>query len=100
MSGRDFGFGGDAQQWGYWRYAGIPAQGALSLQRRLLEANFPQFLQGPRSVGTADFARQVQDSQEPLWKRQFDQAETVIDLQRQVLEQVRRFRDALAVEVV
>ncbi|MDY0072224.1 MAG: bifunctional tetrahydrofolate synthase/dihydrofolate synthase [Thauera sp.] len=30
VSGRDFGFGGDAQQWGYWRYAGVPAQGALS----------------------------------------------------------------------
>ena len=29
LSGRDFGFGGDRQQWGYWRYAAPPAQGAL-----------------------------------------------------------------------
>ncbi|PKO55599.1 MAG: bifunctional tetrahydrofolate synthase/dihydrofolate synthase [Betaproteobacteria bacterium HGW-Betaproteobacteria-21] len=29
VSGRDFGFGGDRQQWGYWRYASPPAQGAL-----------------------------------------------------------------------
>lgn len=29
VSGRDFGFGGDRQQWGYWRYATPPAQGAL-----------------------------------------------------------------------
>ncbi|AUL99485.1 bifunctional tetrahydrofolate synthase/dihydrofolate synthase [Pseudothauera hydrothermalis] len=29
VSGRDFGFGGDRQQWGYWRYAAPPAQGAL-----------------------------------------------------------------------
>ena len=29
ISGRDFGFGGDRQQWGYWRYAEPPAQGAL-----------------------------------------------------------------------
>lgn len=29
ISGRDFGFGGDRQQWGYWRYAGPPRQGAL-----------------------------------------------------------------------
>lgn len=29
VSGRDFGFGGDRQQWGYWRYAEPPAQGAL-----------------------------------------------------------------------
>jgi dihydrofolate synthase / folylpolyglutamate synthase len=32
VSGRDFGFGGDRQQWGYWRYAEPPASGAL--QRR------------------------------------------------------------------
>lgn len=30
VSGRDFGFGGDRQQWGYWRYAQPPGQGALS----------------------------------------------------------------------
>ncbi|THF62487.1 bifunctional tetrahydrofolate synthase/dihydrofolate synthase [Pseudothauera rhizosphaerae] len=30
VSGRDFGFGGDRQQWGYWRYAGPPAQGSLT----------------------------------------------------------------------
>jgi dihydrofolate synthase/folylpolyglutamate synthase len=30
ISGRDFGFGGDRQQWGYWRYAAPPAQGALA----------------------------------------------------------------------
>ncbi len=29
ISGRDFGFGGDRQQWGYWRYASPPARGAL-----------------------------------------------------------------------
>ncbi|MBS0545984.1 MAG: bifunctional tetrahydrofolate synthase/dihydrofolate synthase [Proteobacteria bacterium] len=29
VSGRDFGFGGDRQQWGYWRYGEPPAQGAL-----------------------------------------------------------------------
>lgn len=30
VSGRDFGFGGDRQQWGYWRYASPPpAHGAL-----------------------------------------------------------------------
>ncbi|MGD9869799.1 MAG: bifunctional tetrahydrofolate synthase/dihydrofolate synthase [Thauera sp.] len=29
ISGRDFGFGGDRQQWGYWRYTQPPAQGAL-----------------------------------------------------------------------
>ncbi len=29
ISGRDFGFGGDRQQWGYWRYAEPPAQGPL-----------------------------------------------------------------------
>ena len=29
VSGRDFGFGGDRQQWGYWRYQAPPAQGAL-----------------------------------------------------------------------
>ena len=29
ISGRDFGFGGDRQQWGYWRYAQPPAQGSL-----------------------------------------------------------------------
>lgn len=29
ISGRDFGFGGDRQQWGYWRYAAPPAQGRL-----------------------------------------------------------------------
>lgn len=29
ISGRDFGFGGDRQQWGYWRYQAPPAQGAL-----------------------------------------------------------------------
>lgn len=29
VSGRDFGFGGDRQQWGYWRYAAPPATGAL-----------------------------------------------------------------------
>ena len=29
VSGRDFGFGGDRQQWGYWRYAAPPASGAL-----------------------------------------------------------------------
>lgn len=29
VSGRDFGFGGDRQQWGYWRYAAPPAQGEL-----------------------------------------------------------------------
>lgn len=29
VSGRDFGFGGDRQQWGYWRYAEPPARGAL-----------------------------------------------------------------------
>ncbi len=28
VSGRDFGFGGDRQQWGYWRYAQPAAQGA------------------------------------------------------------------------
>ncbi len=30
VSGRDFGFGGDRQQWGYWRYAAPPASGPLS----------------------------------------------------------------------
>ncbi len=29
VSGRDFGFGGDRQQWGYWRYEDVPAQGTL-----------------------------------------------------------------------
>lgn len=29
ISGRDFGFGGDRQQWGYWRYAQPAAQGSL-----------------------------------------------------------------------
>lgn len=29
VSGRDFGFGGDRQQWGYWRYAAPPATGTL-----------------------------------------------------------------------
>lgn len=29
VSGRDFGFGGDRQQWGYWRYAATPASGNL-----------------------------------------------------------------------
>ena len=29
ISGRDFGFGGDRQQWGYWRYAQPPREGAL-----------------------------------------------------------------------
>lgn len=29
ISGRDFGFGGDRQQWGYWRYEAPPAQGRL-----------------------------------------------------------------------
>jgi dihydrofolate synthase/folylpolyglutamate synthase len=29
VSGRDFGFGGDKQQWGYWRYAAPPASGKL-----------------------------------------------------------------------
>jgi len=29
ISGRDFGFGGDRQQWGYWRYEAPPAHGAL-----------------------------------------------------------------------
>ncbi|MCV2218065.1 bifunctional tetrahydrofolate synthase/dihydrofolate synthase [Thauera sp. Sel9] len=29
ISGRDFGFGGDRQQWGYWRYQAPPARGAL-----------------------------------------------------------------------
>lgn len=29
ISGRDFGFGGDRQQWGYWRYAAPAAQGEL-----------------------------------------------------------------------
>ncbi len=29
ISGRDFGFGGDRQQWGYWRYESIPAGGRL-----------------------------------------------------------------------
>jgi dihydrofolate synthase/folylpolyglutamate synthase len=29
VSGRDFGFGGDRQQWGYWRYAAPPAGGEL-----------------------------------------------------------------------
>ncbi len=32
VSGRDFGFGGDRQQWGYWRYEAPGAHGAL--QRR------------------------------------------------------------------
>ncbi|MBR0566212.1 bifunctional tetrahydrofolate synthase/dihydrofolate synthase [Azoarcus sp. L1K30] len=30
ISGRDFGFGGDQQQWGYWRYEAAPAKGALT----------------------------------------------------------------------
>lgn len=30
VSGRDFGFGGDRQQWGYWRYGAPIAQGALA----------------------------------------------------------------------
>lgn len=29
ISGRDFGFGGDRQQWGYWRYSEPPASGPL-----------------------------------------------------------------------
>lgn len=29
VSGRDFGFGGDKQQWGFWRYEAAPAQGRL-----------------------------------------------------------------------
>ncbi|MHB1375003.1 MAG: bifunctional tetrahydrofolate synthase/dihydrofolate synthase [Thauera sp.] len=29
ISGRDFGFGGDRQQWGYWRYTEPAAQGSL-----------------------------------------------------------------------
>ncbi|MDX5409076.1 MAG: bifunctional tetrahydrofolate synthase/dihydrofolate synthase [Thauera sp.] len=29
VSGRDFGFGGDRQQWGYWRYTEPPSQGSL-----------------------------------------------------------------------
>lgn len=29
VSGRDFGFGGDRQQWGYWRYEAPHRQGAL-----------------------------------------------------------------------
>jgi len=29
ISGRDFGFGGDKQQWGYWRYEAPPAAGRL-----------------------------------------------------------------------
>jgi dihydrofolate synthase/folylpolyglutamate synthase len=29
VSGRDFGFGGDRQQWGYWRYQAPPGQGGL-----------------------------------------------------------------------
>lgn len=29
LSGRDFGFGGDRQQWGYWRYTEPPSQGSL-----------------------------------------------------------------------
>jgi dihydrofolate synthase / folylpolyglutamate synthase len=29
ISGRDFGFGGDRQQWGYWRYEGPHASGRL-----------------------------------------------------------------------
>ncbi len=29
ISGRDFGFGGDRQQWGYWRYSAPPASGSL-----------------------------------------------------------------------
>jgi dihydrofolate synthase/folylpolyglutamate synthase len=29
ISGRDFGFGGDRQQWGYWRYESAPAAGRL-----------------------------------------------------------------------
>jgi dihydrofolate synthase / folylpolyglutamate synthase len=29
ISGRDFGFGGDKQQWGYWRYETPPAAGRL-----------------------------------------------------------------------
>lgn len=30
ISGRDFGFSGDRQQWGYWRYGAPPAHGALA----------------------------------------------------------------------
>ncbi len=30
ISGRDFGFGGDRQQWGYWRYSTLPAGGPLN----------------------------------------------------------------------
>lgn len=30
ISGRDFGFGGDQQQWGYWRYPAPGARGALT----------------------------------------------------------------------
>lgn len=29
VSGRDFGFGGDKQQWGYWRYESSPVSGRL-----------------------------------------------------------------------
>lgn len=29
VSGRDFGFGGDRQQWGFWRFEAPPAQGRL-----------------------------------------------------------------------
>lgn len=29
VSGRDFGFGGDRQQWGFWRYEDVPARGRL-----------------------------------------------------------------------
>ncbi|MDY0011665.1 MAG: bifunctional tetrahydrofolate synthase/dihydrofolate synthase [Rhodocyclaceae bacterium] len=29
VSGRDFGFGGDRQQWGYWRFESAPAGGRL-----------------------------------------------------------------------
>ena len=29
VSGRDVGFGGDKQQWGFWRYEAAPAQGRL-----------------------------------------------------------------------
>jgi dihydrofolate synthase / folylpolyglutamate synthase len=29
VSGRDFGFGGDRQQWGFWRYQDVPARGKL-----------------------------------------------------------------------
>jgi dihydrofolate synthase / folylpolyglutamate synthase len=29
VSGRDFGFGGDRQQWGFWRYEDVPARGKL-----------------------------------------------------------------------